>query len=231
YAAAKPVETLEPGEYAALVVTDTGHGMDQATLSRVFEPFFTTKMVGQGTGLGLSTVYGIVKQSGGFVWAYSEPGLGTTFKLYFPVVSSVAAVTPSESQPAPSGRSEEVVLIAEDEPMVRGIMARALRGCGYTVLEASDGQDALKLLDTETRPISLIVADVVMPDMGGQEMATRLAERLPGVPVLFTSGYTGLDVVSRGLLEPGREFLQKPLAPEALARKVREMVDARLPVS
>jgi PAS domain S-box-containing protein len=230
YAATKPVEALEPGEYAALVVTDTGHGMDQATLSRVFEPFFTTKVVGQGTGLGLSTVYGIVKQSGGFVWAYSEPGLGTTFKLYFPIVSSVA-LTPSESQPAPAGRVEEVVVIAEDEPMVRDIMARTLRECGYTVLEAADGRQALTMLETETRPISLIVADVVMPDMGGQEMATRLVERLPGVPVLFTSGYTGLDVVSRGLLEPGREFLQKPLAPETLARKVREMVDARLPVS
>ena len=230
YAAAKPVETLQPGEYAALVVTDTGHGMDQATLSRVFEPFFTTKPVGQGTGLGLSTVYGIVKQSGGFIWVYSEPGLGTTFKLYFPIVTPMASLA-SESEPAPAGRSEEVVLIAEDEPMVRSIMARTLRECGYTVLEAADGQEALELLETETRPVSLIVADVVMPDMGGQVMAARVAEQWPGVPVLFTSGYTGLDVVSRGLMEPGREFLQKPLAPETLARKVRDMVDARLPVS
>ncbi|HET6837787.1 MAG TPA: PAS domain S-box protein [Gemmatimonadales bacterium] len=230
YAAAKPVETLHPGEYAALVVTDTGHGMDQATLSRVFEPFFTTKPVGQGTGLGLSTVYGIVKQSGGFIWAYSEPGLGTTFKLYFPVVASTASVA-AESQLTPAGQSEEVVLIAEDEAMVRSIMARTLRECGYTVLEAADGQQALKLLENESRAVSLVVADVVMPDMGGQQMATRMAERWPGVPVLFTSGYTGLDVVSRGLLEPGREFLQKPLAPETLARKVREMVDARLPDS
>ncbi|HYF38269.1 MAG TPA: PAS domain S-box protein [Gemmatimonadales bacterium] len=230
YAAGKPVETLQPGEYAALVVTDTGHGMDQLTLSRIFEPFFTTKPVGQGTGLGLSTVYGIVKQSGGFIWAYSEPGLGTTFKLYFPIVSSEVPVI-SEHQPSPAGRSEEVVLIAEDEPMVRSIMARTLRECGYTVLEAADGQQALEVLKTEKRPISLIIADVVMPDMGGQEMARRLTEWMPGAPVLFTSGYTGLDVVSRGLLEPGREFLQKPLAPETLARKVREMVDARLPVS
>jgi PAS domain S-box-containing protein len=230
YAAAKPVETLEPGEYAALVVTDTGHGMDRATLSRIFEPFFTTKAVGQGTGLGLSTVYGIVKQSGGFIWAYSEPGLGTTFKLYFPLVSPTSVV-PSEAQPAPAGDSEEVVLVAEDEPMVRSIMARTLRECGYTVLEAANGQEAVQLLEAEIRPVSLIVADVVMPDMGGQEMAMRVAERHPDVPVLFTSGYTGLDVVSRGLLEPGRDFLQKPLEPETLARKVREMVDARLPAS
>jgi PAS domain S-box-containing protein len=230
YAAAKPVESIEPGEYAALVVTDTGHGMDRDTLSRVFEPFFTTKPVGQGTGLGLSTVYGIVKQSGGFIWAYSEPGLGTTFKLYFPLVSSTSSV-PSDSEPPPAGRSEEVVLIAEDEPMVRSIMARTLRDCGYTVLEAANGQEALQLLESEPRPISLIVADVVMPGMGGQEMARRVTKGSSEVPVLFTSGYTGLDVVSRGLLEPGREFLQKPLAPETLARKVREMVDARLPAS
>jgi PAS domain S-box-containing protein len=230
YAAGKPVETLEPGEYAALVVTDTGHGMDQATLSRVFEPFFTTKGVGQGTGLGLSTVYGIVKQSEGFIWAYSEPGLGTTFKLYFPLVAATADLQPTPAAP-PAGRTEELVLIAEDEPMVRGIMARTLRDCGYTVLEATDGQEALRLLETESRPVSLIVADVVMPDMGGRELAAQVAQRWPTVPVLFTSGYTGFDVVSRGLLEEGREFLQKPVAPETLARKVRGLVDARLPVS
>ena len=230
YVAGKPVETLEPGEYAALVVTDTGHGMDPATLSRVFEPFFTTKGVGQGTGLGLSTVYGIVKQSGGFIWVYSEPGLGTTFKLYFPLVTE-SVEAPPIAEPTPRGRREELVLIAEDEPMVRGIMARTLRECGYTVLEAGDGQEALHLLETEGRRVSLIVADVVMPDMGGREMASEVALRWPSLPVLFTSGYTGLDVVNRGLLEEGKEFLQKPLAPETLARKVREMVDARLPVS
>jgi two-component system cell cycle sensor histidine kinase/response regulator CckA len=229
YAAAKPVEMLEPGEYAALVVTDTGHGMDQATLARIFEPFFTTKPVGQGTGLGLSTVYGIVKQTGGFIWAYSEPGLGTTFKLYFPLVSQTSHATIPPT-PALGGRPDEVVLIAEDEPMVRDIMARTLRDCGYSVLEAANGQEAMRLLQTETRRVSLIVADVVMPDMGGREMAARVAERWPDLPVLFTSGYTGLDVVRRGLLEEGREFLQKPLAPEALTRKVREMVDARVPI-
>ena len=230
YVAAKPVETLEPGEYAALVVTDTGHGMDRATLSRIFEPFFTTKGVGQGTGLGLSTVYGIVKQSGGFIWAYSEPGLGTTFKLYFPLVAQAPEI-PAAQNPPPAGTADELILIAEDEPMVRSIMARTLRECGYSVLEASDGHEALKLLEAETRRLSLIVTDVVMPDMGGREMALQIAKRRPDVPVLFTSGYTGLDVVHRGLLEEGREFLQKPLVPETLARKVREMVDARTPVT
>jgi CheY-like chemotaxis protein len=224
YVAAKPVETLVPGEYASLVVTDTGHGMDGTTLARIFEPFFTTKDVGQGTGLGLSTVYGIVKQSGGFIWAYSEPGLGTTFKLYFPVVDSLAGVAPPQSS-APSAKPEEVVLVAEDEPMVRNIVARTLRDCGYSVLEAADGKEALQLLESANGRVSLIVADVVMPDMGGREIAARVAQQWPQVPVLFTSGYTGLDVVRRGLLEEGREFVQKPLEPETLARKVREMVD------
>ena len=226
YAAGKSVDSLSPGEYAALVVSDTGHGMDRVTLERVFEPFFTTKGVGQGTGLGLSTVYGIVKQSGGFIWVYSEPGLGTTFKLYFPVVPTSPG-TADPREPAPTARAGETVLVAEDEAMVRGIMARTLRDCGYNVLEAADGRAALDILEAEAGGVSLIVADVVMPDLGGREMAARLAERWPDVPVLFTSGYTGMDVVSRGLLEEGREFLQKPLAPEALARKVREMVDTR----
>ena len=226
YVDGKPVETLEPGEYAALIVTDTGQGMDRETLSRIFEPFFTTKGVGQGTGLGLSTVYGIVKQSGGFIWAYSEPGLGATFKLYFPREESAAELATAQ-EPAAGGRAEEVVLVAEDEPMVRSIMARTLRDCGYTVLEAGNGREALDLMDSRDGRVDLMVADVVMPDMGGRDLAARAAERWPETPVLFTSGYTGMDVVHRGLLEEGREFLQKPLAPEALARKVREMVDAR----
>jgi two-component system, cell cycle sensor histidine kinase and response regulator CckA len=225
YVTAKSVESLKSGNYAALIVNDTGHGMDRETLSHVFEPFFTTKSVGQGTGLGLSTVYGIVKQSGGFVWAYSEPGLGSTFKLYFPVVPEVepAVVSPEE---APLARPDEVVLIAEDEPMVRGIMARTLRECGYAVLEASDGREALEMLVAVQGKVSLVIADVVMPGLAGRELAARLAEGWPSVPVLFTSGYTGQDVVQRGLLEEGRDFIQKPIAPEPLIRKVREMVDA-----
>jgi CheY-like chemotaxis protein len=228
YVAGKPVETLKPGNYAALIVNDTGHGMDRETLSHVFEPFFTTKGVGQGTGLGLSTVYGIVKQSGGFVWGYSEPGLGTTFKLYFPLVPAVDS--PSESPDAPAlARPDEVVLIAEDEPMVRGIMARTLRECGYVVFEAGDGREALEMLVAVQGKVSLIIADVVMPGLAGRELAARLTEGWPDVPVLFTSGYTGDDVVRRGLLEEGRDFIQKPLAPEVLIRKVREMLDAGVP--
>jgi PAS domain S-box-containing protein len=228
YVAAKPVETLMPGEYAALIVTDTGHGMDRQTLGRIFEPFFTTKGVGQGTGLGLSTAYGIVKQSGGFIWTYSEPGLGTTFKLYFPLVAGFDEMAYDAGAP-PAALPDEVVLVAEDEPMVRGIMARTLRDSGYGVLEAADGREVLEMLEARRGQVSLIIADVVMPGLGARELAARLAEHWPRVPVLFTSGYTGLDVVRRGLLEEGREFIQKPLAPEALIRRVRQMVDARVP--
>jgi two-component system, cell cycle sensor histidine kinase and response regulator CckA len=227
YATRKSVATLRPGEYAALILSDTGHGMDRATLGRIFEPFFTTKGVGQGTGLGLSTVYGIVKQSGGFIWVYSEPGQGSTFKVYLPAVT--AALEPAFPRAAaPGARADELVLVAEDEEMVRGIMARTLRDCGYAVLEAGNGMEALRMVAAREGRVSLIIADVVMPGLGGREMAARLAERWPDVPILFTSGYTGMDVVRRGLLDEGDEFLQKPLAPEALARKVREMVDARV---
>jgi CheY-like chemotaxis protein len=166
-----------------------------------------------------------VKQSGGFIWVYSEPGLGTTFKVYLPIATaSPNPLTPRAS--SPTARSTELILVAEDEAMVRGIMARTLRECGYVVLEAADGREALEIVESQGGRVNLIVADVVMPVLGGREMAARLAERWPDIPVLFTSGYTGLDVVSRGLLDEGREFLQKPLAPEALARKVREMVDS-----
>jgi PAS domain S-box-containing protein len=227
YVGAKPVETLVPGEYVALVVTDTGQGMDRATLARIFEPFFTTKTVGEGTGLGLSTVYGIVKQSGGFIWGYSEPGLGTTFKLYFPVVEAVRE-PPAAEPPTPPGRSTEVVVVVEDEPMVRQIMTRTLRDAGYAVLEASNGIEALAVLESEGGRVNLLIVDLVMPEMGGRELAGRVAERWSNIPQLFISGYTGMDVIQRGLLEEGREFLQKPLAPDELARRVRELIEPQV---
>jgi CheY-like chemotaxis protein len=171
-----------------------------------------------------------VKQSGGFIWAYSEPGLGTTFKLYFPLAGpALEPALPETSTPA--GRKSEVVLVVEDEPMVRGIMARTLRDCGYTVLEAANGKEALEVIDAEQGRLRLVIADLVMPEMGGREMSLRVAERWPEIPVLFTSGYTGLDVVHRGLLEEGKEFVQKPLAPEELARKVRQLLDATTPAT
>jgi PAS domain S-box-containing protein len=228
YGAGKAVESLAPGPYAMLMVGDTGRGMDRATLGHVFEPFFTTKDVGEGTGLGLSTVYGIVKQSGGFVWVYSEPGHGTAFKIYLPLLVSYPE-TATVAPPIPAEGGSEVVLLAEDDPSVRGILARSLRDYGYTVLEAADGAEALELAQRQPAPPALLIADVVMPGMSGRELSEKLAESWPGIPVLFTSGYTGVDAVSRGLLQEDRNFMQKPLEPEVLARRVRQLMDANSP--
>ncbi len=226
YGVGKSVETLVPGPYAMIMVGDTGRGMDRTTLGHIFEPFFTTKDVGEGTGLGLATVYGIVKQTGGFVWVYSEPGQGTAFKIYLPLFVSHPETT-SVLIPTPAKGGSEVVILAEDEPSVRTILARSLREYGYTVLEAGDGAEALKLARQQLAPPALVIADVVMPGMSGRELSDELTARWPGIPVLFTSGYTGIDAVSRGLLREDRNFMQKPLEPEALARMVREMIDAR----
>jgi CheY-like chemotaxis protein len=226
YAALKPVATIVPGPHVLLSVSDTGVGMDRQTVGRAFEPFYTTKALGEGTGLGLATVYGIVKQSGGYVWLYSEPGLGATFKIYLPVVGAM----PSESggdDSMPVAQEGEAVLLVEDEPGVRMIIGRMLREQGYRVLEAAHGRDALAIAEDAATRIDLIIADVVMPGLGGRELATRLAERRPGIPILFTSGYTGHDVVERGLIERDWPFLAKPAAPGALARKVREVLDSR----
>jgi two-component system, cell cycle sensor histidine kinase and response regulator CckA len=180
--------------------------------------------VGQGTGLGLSTVYGIVKQSGGFVSVSSRPGRGTRFEIYLPRASAgeAAAEAPHESAVG----SRELVLVVEDDSAVRGVMARTLREYGYTVQAAASGADALALAERLKDAPSLVIADVVMPGMSGGQLATRLAQRWPTVPVLFTSGYTAVDAVSRGLRDSGRNFIQKPLDPDVLARKVREIIDA-----
>ncbi len=216
------------GEYVQLAVSDTGIGMDRETQARIFEPFFTTKPIGQGTGLGLSTVYGIVKQSDGFVWVYSEPDLGTTFKVYLPRVGAGAAMpTRGETGSAARGGSE-TILIVEDEELVRSLASRSLREHGYIVIEAQHGVDALRQLEIRA-DVDLVISDVVMPEMGGRELGRRLGTLRPSLPVLYISGYTGEDVTQRGLLEPGAPFQQKPFAPEELARKVREMLDtARL---
>jgi two-component system cell cycle sensor histidine kinase/response regulator CckA len=213
------------GEYVQLALSDTGIGMDRETQTRIFEPFFTTKPIGQGTGLGLSTVYGIVKQSDGFVWVYSEPGLGTTFKIYLPRVGAGAAMPPrGDTGSAPRGGSE-TILIVEDEELVRSLASRSLREHGYNVIEARHGVDALGQLEARA-DVDLVISDVVMPEMGGRELGRRLGTLRPSLPVLYISGYTGEDVTQRGLLEPGAPFQQKPFAPEELARKVREMLDA-----
>jgi two-component system cell cycle sensor histidine kinase/response regulator CckA len=226
HATAKALEPIPPGRYAALVVTDTGAGMDRETLAHIFEPFFTTKGVGEGTGLGLATVYGIVKQSGGFVSVQSEPGHGTSFRIYLPLPGVTGQTERTPSPDASSGGAESI-LVAEDEPAVRAIIARSLREYGYSVIEARDGSHALELAEGAPAPPDLVIADVVMPGMGGKQLAESLERRWSGIPVLFISGYTGLDAVRRGLMDEGREFMQKPLEPDAVAKKARQILDAR----
>ena len=228
YARAKPGTTIQPGPFTVLAVSDTGHGMDKETLSHIFEPFFTTKGVGQGTGLGLSTVYGIVKQSDGYVWVYSEPGQGTTFKIYLPVRTGVVADFTMAPVP-PQARAGESVLVVEDEAPLRRMMRRSLEDAGYAVLEAGSAAEALELVVRNSRTISLVLTDVIMPGQNGRELAERIEELRPGIPVLFTSGYTDSDIERRGLLKPGSAFLQKPITPEALVRAVQLQLEAARP--
>jgi len=227
YAHRHPGTTVRPGPYVLLTVSDTGRGMDPATRAQIFEPFFTTKPVGQGTGLGLSVAYGIVKQSGGYIWVYSEPGQGATFKIYLPQVEeSGERITWREPVRPPAGAGE-LILVVEDERLIRDFACRFLRQEGYDTREAADGEQALEVLRELPGGAALVLADLVMPRMDGRELAARLAELRPGVPVLFMSGYTNDEIVRRGLLHPGAPFLQKPFSPETLARKVRELLDAR----
>jgi PAS domain S-box-containing protein len=213
--------SMRPGRYVMLAVSDTGIGMDAETQSHIFEPFFTTKPKDRGTGLGLSTVYGIVKQSGGWVWVYSEPGRGTTMKVYLPEVDE-AVETIRRPVAAPPAPGTETVLLAEDEAPVRKLARRALENLGYTVLEASRGEDALSIARSRTGPIHLVLTDVVMPEMGGVDLASRIQELHPEARVLYMSGYTDDAIIRHKVLERGTHFLQKPFTPASLARKVRE---------
>jgi two-component system, cell cycle sensor histidine kinase and response regulator CckA len=214
---------LLPGPYVVLTVSDTGIGMDQSTKSHLFEPFFTTKEQGKGTGLGLATVYGIVKQSGGFIWAESEPELGARFTIYLPRVASAipAAAVPSL---ASSLSGSETILVVEDEPGVRKLTCRALSGQGYTILRAECGEEALRVSDEYEGTIHLLVTDVVMPGMAGPELVKRLAAVRPETKVLYLSGYTDDSIVHHGMLEPGIILLQKPFTPQSLVHKVREVL-------
>ncbi len=223
---AKTHAGARPGPHVMLAVSDTGEGMDAETRSRIFEPFFTTKESGKGTGMGLATVYGIVKQSGGNVWVYSEPGRGSTFKIYLPRSEDAEEVPPAARPAAVSLGGSETVLLVEDEESVRTAAREILKERGYRVIEAGDGRGAVQAGEREGGAIHLMVTDVIMPGMNGREAASRLAARHPEMKVLYASGYAENAIVHHGVLDPGISFLQKPFTPEGLARKVREVLDA-----
>jgi PAS domain S-box-containing protein len=213
-----------PGPHAMIAITDTGTGMDAATRARLFEPFFTTTGPGKGTGLGLATVFGIVKQSGGNIWVYSEPGRGTTFKVYLPCTEGAAApARPRVSAPARASATE-TVLVVEDDAGVRGLIRRALESGGYTVLDTGDVAEAIRTAKTYVGPIHLLLTDVVLPTMGGRELGEKILALHPGLKVVYMSGYTDDAIVHQGVLEPGTAFIEKPITSATLLAKLREFV-------
>ncbi len=218
---------VKPGRYVTLSITDTGTGMDQETQSHLFEPFFTTKGPGRGTGLGLATAYGIIRQSGGAIGVMSETGKGTAVRIYLPLASKPARVEPEKPAARGSMMGAETILLVEDEARVRKLIAGVLASRGYKVLEATRGEEALRYCKTHVGPIDLAVVDVVMPEMSGPDLAREIAPLRPKTRLLYISGYTDEAIVHHGILESGVAFLQKPFLPDVLARKVREVLDAR----
>jgi signal transduction histidine kinase/ActR/RegA family two-component response regulator len=215
---------VQPGDYVRLTVTDTGSGMDSDTVAQIFEPFFTTKAKDQGTGLGLSTVYGIVKQHGGNVWVYSEPGRGTTFKVYFPVTTAMKKPRKTLTAPAFELVGTETILLVEDNPQVRRLAAEMLKWGGYRVLQAGSGQEALALLDGAEQDVELMLTDVIMPDMNGKELFAHARSRIKSLRVLYMSGYTANVIAHHGVLDPDVCFIQKPFSRQDLLTRLREVL-------
>jgi CheY-like chemotaxis protein len=217
---------VKPGPYVMLSISDTGHGMDDTTKAHIFEPFFTTKGVGQGTGLGLSTVYGIVRQNNGSIWVYSEIGKGTVFKVYFPLAAGIPIPTAASTTLSPLARGTETILLAEDDEQVREVTSGTLRRNGYLVLDAEDAAQALALAGANPGKISLLLTDVVMPKVNGRELATMLLPKRPDLRVLYMSGYTDNVIHHNNVIDPGVVVLEKPFTQDALLRKVRGVLDA-----
>jgi two-component system, cell cycle sensor histidine kinase and response regulator CckA len=213
-----------PGRYVMLAVGDTGSGMDRDTQLRIFDPFFTTKALGKGTGLGLATVYGIVKQIGGYIWVYSEVAKGTVFKIYLPRVEQSAQPAKQNEPEATVPWGCETILLAEDSASLREMAREYLESTGFTVLEAASGAEALQKAKEFNGTIHLLLTDVVMPEMTGPELAKQMTPLFPGIKIIFTSGYTDDAIARQGVLDPAVAFIPKPYRPKALARKIREVL-------
>jgi signal transduction histidine kinase len=213
------------GVYAQITLTDTGTGMDAKTAERIFEPFFTTKEMGRGTGLGLSMVYGIVKQHEGYITVYTEPGEGTAFKVYLPLAGTAPAEEAPHDLPKPLRGGAETILVAEDDPTLRQLAKSVLEEFGYTVVEASDGEDAIEKIRAGRGRIKLLLLDVVMPKKNGKEVYDEAKKLIPGIKVLFVSGYTADIILRKGIVEEGQDFIAKPLSPGELLKKIREVLE------
>jgi two-component system cell cycle sensor histidine kinase/response regulator CckA len=217
---------VQPGSYVMLAVSDTGMGIAKSDLPRIFDPFFTTKALGKGTGLGLSIVYGIVKQSGGYIWVYSEPGHGTTFKLYFPTTKDVLETMPWRADVGGHPTSQ-TILFVEDDTEIRHNVRDCLHQLGYNVLEADCGEVALELCERKRGQIELVMTDLVMPGMGGRELARQVSKRFPDVQILFTSGYTEDSIARREMLQGEYSFLEKPFSVSQLSYAIHRVLALR----